>query len=114
MCIRDRQDSFLALSVEERQQKAQQLRSQSVERTAQKSDLICDVNQQSVVAEMKRHEVSFLLHGHTHRPDTHAFEIEGIAAKRFVVGDWHESGAVYAVLSDGQLELKKFLPTNQP
>lgn len=108
------QRDFLALSVEERLLKAQQLRSQSVERTAQKSDSICDVNQHSVVEEMKRLGVTRLLHGHTHRPDTHLFEVDddtdGEPASRWVVGDWHATGAVYGVMRDGQVELQEFLP----
>ena len=106
------QKEFLALSPEERHTKAQQIRSQSVAETARKSDEICDVNQQAVIDEMKRHSVTRLLHGHTHRPDTHTLNIDGKPATRWVLGDWHDTGAVYAALEGETLELRHWLPAD--
>ena len=35
-----------------------------------------------------------MLHGHTHRPAVHTFELDGNEATRIVLGDWYEQGSV--------------------
>jgi len=50
-----------------------------------------DVTPEAVVKEMQHHGVTRLIHGHTHRPAEHALTVNGIAAKRIVLGDWHEN-----------------------
>jgi len=55
---------------------------------SKKSDDIMDVNQQSVVEQMLKHDCLRLIHGHTHRPAIHDFEINGKAAQRFVLSQW--------------------------
>jgi UDP-2,3-diacylglucosamine hydrolase len=55
---------------------------------------IMDVNQQSVETALIDHGVSTLLHGHTHRPGIHQFELNGATATRIVLGDWYEQGNV--------------------
>jgi len=54
----------------------------------QKSQEIMDVNQETVVNVMLQHDCYQLIHGHTHRPDIHHFEINGNSAQRFVLSDW--------------------------
>ena len=49
----------------------------------QKSQDIMDVNQETVVATMIKHHCTRLIHGHTHRPNLHSFEINGNSAQRF-------------------------------
>ena len=34
-----------------------------------------------------------MIHGHTHRPKIHSYNINGLEAKRVVLSDWHESGS---------------------
>ena len=55
-----------------------------------KSQDIMDVNQQTVVSVMQENQCLRLIHGHTHRPAIHDFEIEGAAAQRFVLADWRK------------------------
>ena len=43
---------------------------------------------------MRRHDVSILLHGHTHRPAVHTFSIDGQDATRIVLGAWYDQGSV--------------------
>lgn len=102
------QEEFLALSADERHRKAQQIRKQSVDKTAQKNDDICDVNSQTVVDEMLKQGVTHLLHGHTHRPAVHSVTLNSTTtgAHRWVLGDWHPSGAIYATQKDHQIELR--------
>lgn len=53
-----------------------------------KSQDIMDVNQQTVIDEMKKHDCYRLIHGHTHRPAIHDFDINGKSAQRFVLAEW--------------------------
>ena len=108
------QQEFLSLSVAERHNKAQQLRSQSKEETAKKSNDICDVNQQSVEDTLSAAGVTRLLHGHTHRPARHEFQLkpQDKLLERWVVGDWQADGAVYALLDNGELTLRQWPGNN--
>ncbi len=57
-----------------------------------KSQDIMDVNQQTVVNIMKEHDCLRLIHGHTHRPAIHDFEINGKTVQRFVLAEWKKEG----------------------
>jgi UDP-2,3-diacylglucosamine hydrolase len=57
----------------------------------QKNQEIMDVDQQTVMDEMIKHECTQLIHGHTHRPATHHFEINGQPAQRIVLAQWEQS-----------------------
>jgi len=88
------QREFLTKSIEERSAIADDLRSQSFAATAAKTAEIMDVNQSTVEAAMREHDVSILLHGHTHRADVHRFTLDGAEATRIVLGAWYEQGSV--------------------
>ena len=47
-----------------------------------------DVNQDTVLKVMHEYKSLCLIHGHTHRPDIHYFEINGQPAQRFVLAAW--------------------------
>lgn len=53
-----------------------------------KSMEIMDVNQNTVIEVMHEHDCLRLIHGHTHRPAVHSFEINGKTAQRFVLAAW--------------------------
>ena len=54
-----------------------------------------DVNQETVIQVMKEHGCLQLIHGHTHRPNVHDFQIDGCTARRFVLAAWSkEAGQV--------------------
>ncbi|MDD2725270.1 MAG: UDP-2,3-diacylglucosamine diphosphatase [Methylovulum sp.] len=55
-----------------------------------KSQEIMDVNQDTVINIMRGHGCLRLIHGHTHRPAVHHFEIDGKSAQRFVLAAWHK------------------------
>lgn len=57
--------------------------------TAAKSEVIMDVNQDAVVAALREHGVTRLIHGHTHRPARHALSVDGRACERWVLADWY-------------------------
>jgi UDP-2,3-diacylglucosamine hydrolase len=41
-----------------------------------------------------------MIHGHTHRPALHDFDMDGTQARRMVLGDWYEQGSVLCVTAD--------------
>ncbi|HET7063031.1 MAG TPA: UDP-2,3-diacylglucosamine diphosphatase [Rudaea sp.] len=88
------QKQFRARSLSERHAFAAQARAESVKHTAGAKPEIMDVNQAAVIAAMRKHGVRTLIHGHTHRPATHRFDLDGQAAERIVLGDWYEQSSV--------------------
>lgn len=68
-------------------------RKRSAYETAGKSQEIMDVTQSAVEQSLIRYQCDLMIHGHTHRPFVHEFELNGEQAKRIVLGDWYEQGA---------------------
>ncbi len=62
------QTLFLALPLFVRKRIAARMRANSKEANSSKSLAIMDVNQNAVVSAMEKHQVQWLIHGHTHRP----------------------------------------------
>ena len=99
------QAAMLARPLEERLALARQLREQSAASMAGKAEQIMDVSQGAVEAAMREHGVFTLLHGHTHRPAIHRFEVDGREAVRIVLGDWYTQGSI-VTWDTGGFELK--------
>ena len=78
------QTDFLAQPPALRMQQAAEYRQQSQAMTALKSNDIMDVNLNTVTQVMLQHQVSLLIHGHTHRPQVHHLN----QGERIVLGDW--------------------------
>ncbi len=57
-----------------------------------KSDYVMDVNQSTVEKFMEQYQCTRLIHGHTHRPALHEFELNNKKAQRFVLSDWNNKG----------------------
>ncbi|MDA8362429.1 MAG: UDP-2,3-diacylglucosamine diphosphatase [Gammaproteobacteria bacterium] len=85
---------FVAKGLAERQAIVRSLRESSKAATAAKKPEIMDVNQGAVEAAMTTHCVRRLIHGHTHRPGLHEFQLGGEKAYRTVLGDWYDRGSV--------------------
>ena len=92
---------YLSLSLEKRVKRAQSIRKVTRKKTQKKSTKILDVNQQAVEETMKENNITQMIHGHTHRPATHEFELNGKKAKRIVLGDWHEKASFVVADSEG-------------
>ena len=58
-----------------------------------KTQDIMDVNQQTITQVMQQHDCLRLIHGHTHRPALHDFEINNKPAQRFVLAEWKKDSA---------------------
>ena len=98
-------EPFLKRSLEERRITAQQLRAMSQANNQSKSMEIMDVTPEEVLREMAEHKVQTLIHGHTHRPDIHALEVNQAPGKRFVLGDWDKT--LWYIEIGSTIELKQ-------
>ncbi len=88
------QQQTLARPPDERRRLATCLRDESITRTRRKPPAITDVSNHTVMETMHRFGVTQLIHGHTHRPDQHHFDLYGTPARRTVLGDWHDHGTI--------------------
>jgi UDP-2,3-diacylglucosamine hydrolase len=85
---------ILKKSLQERLAFAAQARAASAAHGGVINEKIADVNQRAIERAMLENSVDTMLHGHTHRPGTHRFTLDGEPASRIVLGDWFEQGSV--------------------
>ncbi len=95
------QAAVLAKSPQERLALAREYREMSQSETGQKAEDIMDVNPRAVESVMAETGIYQMIHGHTHRPAIHEFEVNGKPAKRMVLSDWYEQGSVLICDEDG-------------
>lgn len=88
------QKLFLSQSVQERLQLANHARDSSKRHTQRSSESIMDVNRQAVLDTFAEEDIPLMIHGHTHRPAVHEYEVDGQAVERVVLGDWYTQGSV--------------------
>ncbi len=86
---------FKRLSLPQRLKIASQARAQSIKKMAQFSNKpanatpdIIDVSADAVALEFSHSGVNTMLHGHTHRPGHHTYEVDGQTCTRWVLPDW--------------------------
>lgn len=90
---------FLALPLAERKAQIEQMRTQSEQAKRSKAMEIMDVNEEAVYALLRQYRYPRLIHGHTHRPEQHLHQVDGIPCERWVLGDW-DSGAAQILRAD--------------
>ena len=90
---------FLHLSKNLRLKLTGQLRKKSIEAQSYKSEKIMDINQLAVDELMTKYPNMDLIHGHTHRQNTHKME----RYTRYVLGDWKNNRG-NAIKLDERLE----------
>lgn len=96
------QQQFLQQPLSARKAQIADIRAQSESAKAEKSMMIMDVNAAAVAALLRKHDYpSQLIHGHTHRPDTHTLTVDSHVIKRHVLGDWYEQGSYLVLSKDG-------------
>ena len=95
------QAQILSMPLEARRAFAAKARADSMAHTGSTMESIMDVNAEAVAETMRTAGVTRLIHGHTHRPAVHRFELDGKPAERIVLGDWYEHGSVLRVDRDG-------------
>ena len=102
------QAGFLSKPPQERLAMTTKYRELSKTETAKKQMDVMDVNQQAVEEAMLNKNIQQLIHGHTHRPAIHNFNVNEKQMKRIVLGDWYEQGSVLVCNENGcQLEALK-------
>ncbi len=57
-----------------------------------KTDEIMDANDQTVSEYFERYNITTMIHGHTHRPGRHEYQVNGKKCERIVLGDWGKTG----------------------
>lgn len=98
---------FLAKSLEQRRKIGVEARQKSKSVVAGKPAGIMDVNAGAVAEAFRRHGVTRLIHGHTHRPGRHEIEVDGRRCERWVLPDWYGPGG-YLRIDQGKAELVRF------
>lgn len=86
------QQQFLARSLQQRRDFAEQARRQSKSMSSNKPSDIMDVTQLAVEQTLLERNTPTMIHGHTHRPALHRFTIDGSNYERVVIGDWDQYG----------------------
>lgn len=88
---------FLLLPLWCRLRIAARMRARSRQANDNKAESIMDVNPQAVIDTLQRHDASWMIHGHTHRPAIHRVTTDGGLAHRAVLGAWHTQGSMIKV-----------------
>ena len=101
------QSDFLAKPLPERRAAVHGLREKSKEVIQAKPAQIMDVNESAVREAFRRHGVTRLIHGHTHRAGAHRLEVDGRPCERWVLPDWYGKGG-YLELADGKPRLVRW------
>ncbi|MCF2919424.1 UDP-2,3-diacylglucosamine diphosphatase [Pseudoalteromonas sp. APAL1] len=93
---------MLAMPLWYRKKIARNAREKSKQSQAGKALEILDVTEDAVLAMFKKHQVKNMIHGHTHRPNVHYYNVNGETHTRTVLGDWYEQGSYLRVTPDKQ------------
>ena len=108
------QAQFLAQPLAARKAFIGQARAASEAGKAAKSMAIMDVTPAEVEGALRAAGVTRLIHGHTHRPATHWFTLDGAAAERWVLPDWDLDAAParggYLGIADGRWQVTPVAP----
>jgi UDP-2,3-diacylglucosamine hydrolase len=91
----------LAMPLAARRAFAAKAREDSRAHTGSTMETIMDVNADAVADAMRKAGVTRLVHGHTHRPAIHRFDLNRQPAERIVLGDWYEHGSVLRITPEG-------------
>ncbi|RDI99807.1 UDP-2,3-diacylglucosamine diphosphatase [Dyella solisilvae] len=91
----------LAMPLPARRALAAKAREESRAHTGSAMETIMDVNANAVAEAMRHAGVTRLIHGHTHRPAIHAFDLDGQTAERIVLGDWYDQGSLLRITPQG-------------
>jgi UDP-2,3-diacylglucosamine hydrolase len=95
------QAQIQAMPLQARRAFAAKAREDSKAHTGSTMESIMDVNADAVAEAMRKAGVTRLIHGHTHRPAVHDFQLDGAPVQRIVLGDWYEQGSVLRVDASG-------------
>lgn len=100
------QKLFLMLPLSWRMKIAEKARDASTKHTSQTKASYMDVTQAEVQRIMQKHQVNYLIHGHTHLPNTHRFTADGNDKTRIVLPAWHQVGRVLEWRADNSFSMQ--------
>jgi len=81
---------FLRLPRRFRHKISDKIKQKSQQQKQYKTAMIMDVNNHAVDKTIKKYNVKYLIHGHTHRPEIHHLTNDDNDFYRIVLGDWHD------------------------
>jgi UDP-2,3-diacylglucosamine hydrolase len=97
-------EDFKKKSLQQRKTIAKMYREKSGEAKSMLPEDIMDVTWSAAEQWFDFYNVDLMIHGHTHRPDTHIHFVHGKECKRIVLPEWHEdSAAVLAINENGNV-----------
>jgi UDP-2,3-diacylglucosamine hydrolase len=99
------QQRFLSLPLATRRELASAARAGSKAHTQRQIPVLMDVDDEAVTRAMRATGARRLIHGHTHRPAIHQFQVDGVNAERVVLAPWYEAASCVAVDADGVREI---------
>ena len=94
-------DELLNMPLQERVQMAEGARGKSQTQSMEMNDSIMDVTPAAVEQAFIQHDITQMIHGHTHRQAVHDYLIEGSTRQRYVLGDWNTQTSVLIANADG-------------
>ncbi|MCI0749591.1 MAG: UDP-2,3-diacylglucosamine diphosphatase [Nevskiales bacterium] len=97
------QRAYRMLPVSLRQKIAGKLRSQSARKQYRPEDIM-DVNAEAIRAAFRQYGACRLIHGHTHRPAEHRYDIDGRECRRLVLADWRPGRCEVLKLEDSAVQ----------
>ena len=103
----DWQRAFLGKPLDARRAEVKAMREKSKQVIEEKPAEIMDVNDEAVRDALRRHNLSRLVHGHTHRPGRHRLDVDGRACERWVLPDWYGPGG-YLEISGNKVRLERW------
>jgi UDP-2,3-diacylglucosamine hydrolase len=95
------QAALLAQPLAARKAAIEQMRAKSEATKAAKSAEIMDVNDAAVRQAFADSGAVRMIHGHTHRPGGHDYEVGGVARTRWVLPAWEQQPGYLRVAADG-------------
>ena len=93
---------MLAMPLWYRKKIARNAREKSKLSQADKPIEILDVVDEAVLATFAKHNVTNMIHGHTHRPNVHTYKVNEQTLTRTVLGDWYTQGSYLVVTPQSQ------------
>lgn len=93
-------EDFKSKPLEERKVIARKYREQSGEIKSMLPEDIMDVTESAVEQWFDYYNVDLMIHGHTHRPDTHIHHVHGKECKRIVLPEWHKHTAAALAINE--------------
>ena len=99
------QRRFLSLPLAARRDLASAARAGSKAHTQRQIPVLMDVTPDAVTRALRATGARRLIHGHTHRPAVHRFDVDGAEAERVVLAPWYEAASCVAVDANGVREV---------